>query len=54
MDNRENIEQLLIKDASQKKQQDKGCDLCNCVGCYGCNIDISHFFSICCICFYIQ
>jgi hypothetical protein len=54
MDNREKLEDLLIKDAAQKKEQDKRCDLCNCFGCYSCNIDIDHLFSICCICFYIQ
>uniref|UniRef100_A0A6C0ARN4 Uncharacterized protein n=1 Tax=viral metagenome TaxID=1070528 RepID=A0A6C0ARN4_9ZZZZ len=55
MDNREKIEEILIKDVKKKKkEQDKGCDLCNCYGCYGCNIDVGHLFSICCICFYIQ
>jgi hypothetical protein len=54
MDNREKIEEVLIKEDEKKKEQDKGCDLCNCYGCYGCNLDIGHLFSICCICFYIQ
>ena len=56
MDNREKIEDLLIKDAEKSKQheEEKKCDLCNCYECYGCNLDIGHLFSICCICFYIQ
>jgi hypothetical protein len=54
MDNREKIEEILIKDAEKKKEQDKGSDLCNCFICYGCNLDIGHLFSICCLCFYIQ
>lgn len=54
MDNREKIEEILIKDAEKKKEQDQCCDLCNCYCCYGYNLDISHLFSLCCICFYIQ
>ena len=56
MDNKEKIEDLLTKDTEKTKEdeQEKGCDLCNCFCCYTCNIDISHLFSICCICLYIE
>ena len=54
MDNREKIEDLLTKENEENKKQQESSDLCNYFGCYGCNIDISYFFPICCICFYIQ